>query len=105
MTGIDGDHRGAHAEPRHRRTNQPRQRDRVMVKLLSQPDLPDTDVVGTARLRDDVVDDVDGMRVGIQHDSGRHTETNRRAEACYSDLRWLTEALPLSTPLRSTSVA
>jgi len=38
-----GTHRGAHAEPRHRRTNQPRQRDRVMVKLLSQPDLPDTD--------------------------------------------------------------
>ena len=74
------------ASPLLGRTNQPRQRDRVMVELLRQPDLPDTDVVGAPRLQDDVVDDVDGMRVGIQQDSVGHAESNRHAEACYSDL-------------------
>ena len=81
MTRIDGYHRRAHPEPWHRGADQPRQRDRVIVELLRQPELTDADVVSAAGFGDRVVDDVDGLRMGKQHDSGRHTATNRRAEA------------------------
>ncbi len=81
MARIDGDHRRADAEPWHRRANQASQGDGVVIELLSQPDLSDSEIVGAASLRDDVVDDVGGLRGGMQHDSGRHTQTNLRTGA------------------------
>ena len=81
MARVDRYHRSADTEPRHRRADQPRQCDRVVIELLGQPDLADAEVVGAAGLRDHVIDEIDGLRVGKQHDSGRHNMTNRLAEA------------------------
>jgi hypothetical protein len=37
--------------------------------------------VGASGLGDHIIDEIDGLRVGIQRDSGRHNMTNRLAEA------------------------
>jgi hypothetical protein len=99
MTRIDRYHRGAHAEPRHRSADQSRERDRVVVESLSQPHLPDAKGVSAFGLGDDVVDDVDRIRVRKEHDSGRHTATNYRADGGYSDLLGLIGTLAAQHPL------
>jgi hypothetical protein len=81
MTRVDRYHRSADTEPWHRRADQPRQCERVVIELLGQPDLADPEFVGASGLGDDVIDDIDGLRVGIQLNSGRHNVTNRLAEA------------------------
>jgi hypothetical protein len=60
------------------------QRDRVVVELLSHPDLTNTEFICASRLRDDVVDHVGGIRAWSEHDSGRHTATNPRPREAYS---------------------
>jgi hypothetical protein len=57
-----------------------------MVELLGRPDLTHADVVSAACLRYDVVYDVDGIGVGKERDSGRHTASNWGTPARYSDL-------------------
>ena len=43
MPRVDRNHEGADSKPGHRRADQPGQRDRIVVELLSQPDLVDAD--------------------------------------------------------------
>src|SRR4051812_17851684 len=55
---VDGHDQRPDAEPRHGRTDEAGQADRVIVETLRQPDLTHADVEGTTGLRDDVVDNV-----------------------------------------------
>ena len=66
-----------------------------MVELLSQPHLADPEVVRAGGLSYHIIDHVDGLRVGKEHDSGRHIPTNRDHEADYSDLLGLIGRLAL----------
>ena len=63
-----------------------RQRDCVVVELLSQPHLADPEVVCAGGLGHHIIDHIYGLRVGKEHDSGRHIPTNRDTEARHSDL-------------------
>ena len=65
MPRVDRNHEGADSKYGHRRPDQPGQRDRIVVELLSQPDLVDATGMGAFGLGHHVVDDVDGLGVGI----------------------------------------
>jgi len=52
-----------------------------VIELLGQPDLADPEFVGASGLGDHIIDEIDGLRVGIQHDSSRHNVTNHVDEA------------------------
>jgi len=95
MARVDRHHRGTHAKARHRRADEAGQRDRVVVELLREPDLPHSGLMGVAGLLDHIVDDVGGVRSGGEDESGRHTATNRWWVVGYSDGLRLSESLAL----------
>jgi hypothetical protein len=64
MARVDRYHRSADTEPRHRRADQPRQCDRVVIELLGQPDLADPEFLGASGLGDHIIDEIDGLRLG-----------------------------------------
>ena len=92
---VDRHHRCAHAESRYCRADESREGNRIVVELLSQPHLADTEVVRAGGLGDHVIDHIDGLRIGKEHDSSRHIPTNRDTEADYSDLLGLIGSLAL----------
>jgi hypothetical protein len=54
----------------------PANANRVVVELLRQPDLADAEFVRASGLGDHVVDDVGGIWLGRQNDSGWHVASN-----------------------------
>jgi hypothetical protein len=102
VTRVDRHHRRADAETRDGRADHRCEGDRVVIVLLAHPHLADAEFVGTGRLRHHVIDTVDGLRVGKQHNSSRHNNENAPAVLDHPVLPRLSEALPRS-PSRNSS--
>ena len=87
MPRVDRHHEGSYAQPGHGRADETCERQRVVVEPLGQPYLSDPDLMGAARLVDEIVDDIRTVRAFGKHDPSRHTATNWWAREGYSRRR------------------